>query len=355
MKRFISVFINLLVYGFILMGCTTTSSMTKYDQGEMRTFKHNGLDRTYSIYLPDGIDSSHSVPLLVALHGGGGSAKEWPKFTNSGFEKLAKKERFILVYPNGLEGQWNDGRGVKHFYSQREGIDDTGFLGGLIDELTNTLPIDKDRIYVVGASNGGMMTHKLAAEYSGKIAAIATVISSIPKNLDGKLHPTDPVSVLMINGTEDPLVRWEGGEVKFGRKGNGYVISTNRTFKFWADHNKCDPAVNTTNLPDRDPTDGTSITRSSYSQCEAGTEVVLYKIIGGGHTWPAYEEKRGRLAKLLVDKMIGRRSRDADACEVIWEFLKNHPKRHTSAESKASPKMTRYRTTDPDSAPTPSK
>jgi polyhydroxybutyrate depolymerase len=346
MGKFISVFINLIVYGFILMGCNTTSSMTKHSRSEIRTFMHNGVERSYSIYLPEGIEKPHSVPLLVALHGGGGSAKEWPRFTNNGFEKLAQKERFILVYPNGLEGQWNDGRGVKHFYSQREDIDDSGFLARLIGELTDTYPIDRDRIYVVGASNGGMMTHKLAAEYSDIIAAIATVISSIPKNLEGKLHPTDPVSVLMINGTKDPLVRWEGGEVKFGRKGNGYVISTDKTFNFWADHNRCDPAVKTTNLPDRDPTDGTSITRSSYSQCEADTEVILYKIIGGGHTWPAHKEKRGLLTKLLVDKMIGKRSRDTDACEVIWKFLKSHPKKHASAGRKTSPELTRYRDTD---------
>jgi len=330
MKGFKSVFLSLIVYCGMLMGCSMTSSMAAQIQSQPHTFLHDGIKRTYSIYIPEGIEGYHPVPLLVALHGGGGSAKKWPAYTNNGFEHLADQEHFILVYPNGLEGHWNDGRDIQQFYCQREAIDDAGFLASLIDQLTNSYPIDADRIYVVGASNGGMMAHKLAAEYAEKVASIATVISSIPKNLAGRLHPTQPVSVLMINGTDDPLVRWEGGPVKLGRQTNGDVISTDQSIKFWTENNKCPPSGDTDTLPDTDPDDGTLVTRTSYSNCSSGSEVMLYKIIGGGHTWPSRQEKRGRIGKLLIDKIVGNRSRDIDACEVIWQFLKNHPKRHES-------------------------
>ena len=172
------------------------------------------------------------------------------------------------------------------------------------------------------------MAHKLAAEHANKVTAIATVISSIPKNLEGKLHPTQPVSVLVMNGTKDPLVRWEGGPVEFGKQMNGYVISTDQTVKFWVDHNKCPPSAVTSNLPDADPDDGTTVTRTSYNNCKSGTEVVLYTIVGGGHAWPAHEDRRGPVGRILMDKIIGMKSRDIDACEVIWQFFRNQSKAH---------------------------
>ncbi|MES9993484.1 MAG: alpha/beta fold hydrolase [Candidatus Thiodiazotropha sp.] len=301
--------------------------MAVQGQSEERTFIHDGIERTYSIYIPKTPNKSRSLPLLIALHGGRGSAKDWPRYTNYGFEHLADREHFILVYPNGVEGQWNDGRGIEHLHAQRENIDDAGFLARLIDELTLSLAVDKGRVYVVGASNGGMMAHKLAAEYADRVTAIASVIASIPANLEGKLKPAEPVSVLMMNGTEDPLVLWEGGPIKFGRNMNGYVISTEQAFDFWVDHNKCAGPSESIDLLDKDPDDETRVTGLRYVNCASGSEVVLYKVIGGGHTWPAHEETRGRLGKLLVDRTIGRRSREIDACEVIWQFFKGHVKR----------------------------
>ncbi len=301
--------------------------MTPRGQSEQHSFLHNGIKRTYSIYIPEGIQKSRPAPLLVAIHGGGGSAEKWPSYTNNGFERLADRDHFILVYPNGLEGNWNDGRNVERFYSHRNDIDDAGFLAALIDKLTQSYPVDANRIYVTGASNGGMMAHRLAAEYADKVTAIATVISSIPKNLEGKLHPTRPVSVLVMNGTADPLVRWEGGPVKFGKLTNGDVISTEQTIEFWTRHNKCPPSPRTDNLPDTDPDDETTVTRTSYRNCKSGTEVVLYRIVGGGHAWPAYEDRRGPVGRILMDKVIGMKSRDIDACEVIWQFLKDQSKR----------------------------
>ncbi len=325
-RFFNSTSICLFACAFVLMGCKVTNSKPVHGQSEQRTFIYDGIERTYSIYLPKGIQQSHPVPLLFALHGGGGSAERWPEYTDYGFERLADRDHFILVYPNAVDGHWNDGRGVDKFTSHRKNIDDSGFLSHLMDKLASSYPIDTRRIYVTGASNGGMMAHRLAAEHSDKIAAIAAVIASIPKNLQGKLHPTHPLSVLMMNGTDDPLVPWQGGEITFGRQRNGFVTSTEQTVKFWATHNHCSTPAKTDQLPDVDPDDGTRVSRTRYSKCESGTEVVLYRISGGGHTWPGSKDKRGLIGKMLIDSMVGKKSREIDACEVIWQFFKDHPK-----------------------------
>ncbi len=290
-------------------------------------FMHGGHKRIYSIYIPAACNQSKIVPLVVALHGGGGSAEKWPEYTNYGFERLADKEHFILVYPNGIEGFWNDGNNVERYYSHKNNIDDVGFLSNLIDYLIETYPIDRNRVYVTGASNGGMMAHVLAGKHADKIAAIATVISSIPKNSEGQLYPGEPISVLIINGTEDPLIRWEGGPIKFGRHINGSVISTEQTVQFWVKHDKCNPYPEISDFADLQPDDDTTVKRTVYTGGRGKTEVILYTIIGGGHTWPAYQDKRKKIIKKIVDRVAGNKSRDMDACEVIWDFFKNHPKK----------------------------
>lgn len=326
----------LLTLGILFMnGCVPPPSLSAEDNTQqpgtsvMHELKYAGRIRTFALYLPKGYNPGVSHPLLLALHGGGGDAKKWPTYTNNGFERLADRDQFLLVYPEGIEGQWNDKRGVRDFTAQRENVDDVGFLGALIDFFMANYSVDRDRIYVAGASNGGMMANYVGAVYSDKVAAIATVIASIPDNLLPLMHPKHPISVLMINSTEDPLVRWRGGVVKFGRKETGSVIPVEKTVQFWVNQNKLNPQPKETDLPDRDPGDGTKITRTLYQGGVGKADVVLYTVIGGGHTWPAFEDKRGPLMKMMVNKLVGKKSRNLDATQTIWEFFKSHPKIRT--------------------------
>ncbi len=163
------------------------------------------------------------------------------------------------------------------------------------------------------------MSYRLACELTDKIAAIAPVAASMSDFLYYNCAPSEPISVLFIMGTEDPLMPWEGGEIRFGRLRLGRVVSAFKTVQFWAEYNECISESRRRYLPDKAPSDGTRVWRKRYARCNGGTEVILLGIEGGGHTWP------GGL-QYLPERIIGKTCRDIDACEVIWSFFRRHSK-----------------------------
>jgi polyhydroxybutyrate depolymerase len=267
-----------------------------------------GLNRTYLIHIPPSYDKTKSMPLVIALHGGGVSAEQMVEHTRGGFNTLSDREGFIVVYPYGINKKWNDGR-------KRNNIDDVGFISALIDQFAEEFNIDTNRVCVTGISNGAMMSYRLAIELSEKIAAIAAVAGNIPVNLSG--DPKRPISILIINGTEDPLMPWEGGYVHFKELKLGEVLSTAETVEYWVNHNKCSPAPIISYEIDKDPQDGTRVRREAYGNCEEETEVILYAIEGGGHIWPGGYQ-------YSPERRVGKTSKDIDANEVIWNFFKRH-------------------------------
>jgi polyhydroxybutyrate depolymerase len=285
------------------------------------SFKHDNLKRTFHIYIPSVYDKSVQSPLVIALHGRGGKGKSMIHVTLRGFDKLADKDGFIVVYPDGIERNWNDGRKDEEANDRahKENIDDVGFISALIDSIIKDYNIDQKRVYVTGISNGAIMSYRLACELSDKIAAIAPVDGNIPDMLLNECSPAMPVSVLAINNVNDPLVPYEGGNIYSSiRKLNlGKVLSVNESINFWVNRNKCSalPVVN--EEPDLDPKDGTRVTRKEYINSTDGTEVILYSVDGGGHTWP------GGL-QYLPSCIVGKTSRDINASEVIWSFFKKH-------------------------------
>lgn len=276
-----------------------------------------GLTRTYRLHLPTGADQTGVRPLVIALHGGGGSGERMEHLTQGGFNTLADKEGFVVVYPDGLEKHWNDGRENARYRAHRENLDDVGFISALIDQLVQRRNIDPERVYVTGISNGALMAHRLACELAGKIAAIAPVAGNMPANPASRCAPAGPVSVLMINGTADPMVPWEGGDVRFGWLKLGKVRSVAQTVKFWVAHNRCSASPVITREPHHDPQDATRVRKEVYGGGQAGTEVILYTIEGGGHTWP-----RGR--RFMPERIVGPTNKDLEANEVIWNFFKKH-------------------------------
>lgn len=277
------------------------------------SIQHDGRRRTYLVYRPARLAGQQKVPLVIALHGGYGEAG--PFAQTSGFNSVADRHGFLVVYPNGVDRHWADGRDPSD-----SGVDDVAFIDALIEHLVSTQSADPDRVYVTGHSNGGTMTLRLACELSGRIAAFASVAANFPEAYGSRCAPRNPVPILLINGTEDRFMPWSGGAGKGGRLAGdrGSVWSTLDTVQFWARADGCAAQPLTTLLPDVDPSDGMRVEQRRYSQCRAGVEVISLAVQGGGHTWPGTEERSAR------QMLTGRPTQDIDGAEEIWRFFSRY-------------------------------
>ena len=272
---------------------------------QRRTLEVAGTRRGYLLYLPSSWQRGRPVPLVLVFHGAGGRGAGMARHT--GFSRVAEREGFAVVYPDGVGRRWNDGRGIGG------ARDDVGFVRVLVDSLERELGIDRRRVYATGISNGAMFAHRLACDLPGVLAAIAPVAGAVPAGLAERCGQAAPVAVLAVQGTADPFVPYGGGGA--ARRG-GAVLSAERSAGFWARVNGCAAA------PDAEPpvdavTDGTRLRRESYPGCRENRSVVLYTIEGGGHTWPAGPSSSRR---------IGRTSREIDATGAIWDFFQRHPR-----------------------------
>jgi polyhydroxybutyrate depolymerase len=292
-----------------------------YGSAQRSSLMHDNLKRTFKVFTPSTYNKLQQLPLVIALHGRGGNGESMLFVTRKGFNKLSERDRFIVVYPDGIEQNWNDGRidQEANDRAHREKIDDVGFISVLIDLMISDYNADPKRIYITGISNGAIMSYRLACELSSKITAIAPVDGNIPYMLMPSCSPSFPVSVLAINNMNDPLVPYDGGYIygHFHRVNLGKVLSVDESILYWVNRNKCMPVPVISEEPDRDPDDGTRVLKKQYKNETDGTEVILYSIKGGGHTWPGGFQ-------YLPEWLIGKTSRDIDANEIIWTFFKGH-------------------------------
>jgi len=293
-----------------------------------RTLTHQGRVRTYRILRPKAWSKEKRVHLVLALHGGGGTAQQLDRSTNGQLGREADKRGWIVVCPQGVAKGWNDGRPLTSRRDRRrKGVDDVAFLGALIDEMHKTWNIDRSRVYATGISNGGFMSFRLGLELSSKIAAIAPVTANLAKVHDGK-KPTHPVGLLVINGTADPLVPYEGGHVQvFGRK-RGAIHSTDESVNRWAAFNGCGKVSKAVALADAAPKDGTRAYRSTWSGCGAFS-VVLIRIQGGGHAWPGGTQ-------YLSPRLVGRVCSDFEAVPLMFDFFARHRRSPEKRKAPAS-------------------
>ena len=274
---------------------------------------HQNLQREFKLFVPSSYKNS-PLPLVVVLHGGGGNYNQIQRHT--GFSKLAEKQGFFVAYPQGYGNGWNDGREDIQSKSHDLNIDDVGFIMKMLSAIKSKYRINQSRIYVCGISNGGFMSMRLACEVPAAFAAAGIVCATLNPYLT-HARPDTKISILIMNGTEDPLVPYAGGYVKVFRKTRGRVLGTDDTIKYWLSWNNCggEPFIAKINP---DTTDNTEIEKYSYD-C-SGAEVILYKVIGGGHTWPGGSQ-------YLPEAIVGRVSRDINATEVLWGFFKGKSRR----------------------------
>lgn len=290
-----------------------------------RSIPSDGQTREYILYLPESYDGKTEVPLIMVFHGGGGNSQQAMEYHQ--WNPLADRHGFIVCYPNAIDKHWNDGRDSTVFREQDSKVDDVAFVKKLLDNLYSEYRIDTNRVFSSGASNGGMFSQRLAIDCADRFAAIAPLISSIPEAMASRFQPCRPVSVLMINGTADPFVPYQGGDVRVTMfpvlaklktpKSRGKVIPTDDAIRFWLKHDKLAGEPKVEALPDTDPNDGTTAIRKTWSDPDRKISVVLITVVGGGHTCPGLDQ-------YLPERIIGKTSRDFDSTEAIWAFFSTH-------------------------------
>jgi polyhydroxybutyrate depolymerase len=173
--------------------------------------------------------------------------------------------------------------------------------------------VDAKRVYMAGISNGGMMAERMACEHAGSVAAIAVVAGSISEKMAVSCKQSQAVPILLIHGTEDPVVPWSGGAVA-GFEEFGRVLSAKDSARFWAARNLCSETPRILKEPDNNPQDGTRVQTEIFAGCSNNSEVRLVMVEGGGHTWPGGYQ-------YLPERFIGKTSKDIDANKIIWEFF----------------------------------
>ncbi len=252
--------------------------------------RHQGRQRSYYLYTPKSYNPKRPMPLVLAFHGSGYQGKDLA--SSSGFNQLAESQGFIIAYPNGIDRRWDVAS------NPLWGVNDVSFVSTLINHIKQIRSIDQRRIYATGVSNGGFLVQRLACEPNSKIAAFGSVVATLPGEVKQFCNSKRPISMLMINGTNDDKVPWAGTKI-FGYS----ILSVPDSIKFWRQHNGCAGKEVKQSLNKR-------VDISRYPNCRGGAEVELVTLKGAGHIFP-----RGG----------GGSSQLINASEEIWNFFKRHP------------------------------
>ncbi len=273
--------------------------------------RHGGRDREALLLLPDG--DVEGKPLLLLLHGGGGSAAGLARHLRGQAKRLSRNAGWAIAFADGIGRSWNDGRVDVDAEAHRQGVDDVGALRALVLQIAQRHGLDRGRIYVAGISNGGFMAQRLACEAADVFAAAVSVTAQMSVDLAPKCQPSRPIAVALINGTLDPIVPYGGGQVTLFGKPRGAIWSTDDTIAFWRRHNGCegDPVeVATSPVDGADPTRGHS---RVWRTCR-GAAVGLVRVEGGGHTWPG-------AGPALPEAIVGKTSSAFDVLSWMEAFV----------------------------------
>ena len=269
----------------------------------------DGRERGFYVHAPANAGAAPGVVLV--FHGGHGSAEAMIR--QNPMVAAADAGGFIAVFPDSYEGNWTDGR-----ISTMDGPDDLAFVRALVADLVRSYGADPGRVFATGISNGAMFTYKLACDAPGLVRAIAPVAGNMPEALAATCSPPRGTPVMMFSGTADSFMPYAGGEPRntplmrlMRGDATDTMLSAQDTIAFWARLNGCG-TVQTAALPDSSD-DGTTVSRIAYD-CGAAT---LYRIDGGGHTWP------GSTAR-IAPRLTGPTSMDIDATSLMVQFFRAH-------------------------------
>jgi len=275
-----------------------------------------GFQRFYRVHIPTGYDEKNPLPLVVVIHGAFDNAKGMERF--SGFSQLADREGFIVLYPNGIGilgflQHWNAGHCCGK--AAADNIDDVGYLEAAIKDVAAQLAVDRQRVYMVGFSNGGMLVHRFAAEKGNLLAAAAPLAASIGGRPARDIpewripDPVRPLPLMMVHGQADDDIPYGGGRSAH-RGGERTYWSVNESVRFWVKTNGC------FGLPSERSHAQGGISIKTWKTCRDRATVSLVTIAKWGHVWPGPYFT----ADLTVDDPLY----NFDAAEMIWQFFEQY-------------------------------
>ncbi|WIW46063.1 PHB depolymerase family esterase [Bradyrhizobium sp. 62B] len=282
------------------------------------TIDVNGAKRSYTAQLP----ARKPAPLVIVLHGK--TQRGADMISRTAWPQVAKREGLAVVFPDGLNHAWADARtkAGPALSGPPPGTDDVAFIAKLVEKLVADGTADAKRVFVAGISNGGAMAMTLACARADLFAAGASAIMNLTDEAAVTCHPSRPLPMLLMNGTADPLVPYEGGRGSSYYAADGFW-STEETLAFWRKLNGCETGdAAAADLPDKTPADQSTVTRIT-SRCPAGHDVVLYRVNRGGHRMPG-SSLDARFPRVAT-KMLGPQNSDIDGAETIWAFFSQFP------------------------------
>lgn len=272
--------------------------------------------RKVLVHVPAGYDPARPAPLVLAFHGGGGSAGFMADDSRYGLQRQADQGGFIVAFPNGagrLPGgrlaTWNAGACCG--YARDEGSDDVGFARAVVGALEARYAVDTDRVFATGMSNGGMLVHRLACDAADVFRAVASVAGP---DATTRCNPARPVSVLHIHARDDDHVLFEGGAGPGAFRDRHSVmafVSVPQTIAGWARRDQCGAAP-------RRVLQVPGAYCDAYEHCAGGAQVQLCVTDTGGHSWPGAD--RVRPGKEAASTAL-------DASATIWRFFASQPAR----------------------------
>lgn len=290
-----------------LLALLPCAALAADEAGVQHTIQQGDVSREYYLYTPSKA-SAEPRPLVVVMHGGAGNPNNAAKM--SGFSKLAERENILVAYPAGTGRipTWNAGKCCG--YAERNQVDDVGFIRAMVQEIQKSTPVDPARIYATGMSNGGMMAYRLACEMADVFTAVAPVAGAMNTT---SCTPSARPNIAIFHALDDQSVLYEGGPSKSGiramfGKEPAPDQSVAETMRFWLAHNSCRkyPLVDESVA---------GVGMQNY-YCAGKTEIRLFTLSSGGHSWPGGEKGRAQ-----ADEPVAHFS----ATEKMWEFFMAHP------------------------------
>lgn len=254
---------------------------------------------------------------LIVLHGAENGQRIRARL---GLDTAVAGTGTVTVYPDALNGHWNNG------LSEAAGPDDVAFLKALIAKLVSAGITDSRRVYLVGASDGGVMALRFTCEADHLLAGTATVLTAMPVKLAQTCKLTKPTPYLSINGTDDSMVPFNGGTAIYRKTGKneivskGDVISAAATLDIFAKKAGCGAEKHVKQLEDRDKEDKSQPFLETFDACQVPVEMI--RIEGGGHNIPGR-----RLSNIGPAAGNGTPNHDIESSRVIWDFFRRTPAR----------------------------